>query len=71
MKIDYDSARTISKNVWFTGENESGDKFIIMANWDSSDDWSVDDVQFDEESKEMSDEDKEGIIQEFEEYMNG
>lgn len=69
MKIDFDSGRTTSKNVFYDGELESGIKFTINANWNEWDDWTVEDIMWDEQ--EGTEEEKEKITEIFKEHMNG
>lgn len=69
MNIEFGNGRTVSRNVWFTGTLESGIGFTILANWDEHDDWTVDDVLWDE--GEGTDEDRDAITERFLEEMNG
>lgn len=48
MNIDFNSAETTSKTVEFLGQIE-GRHFTVVANWNSWDDWSVDDIEWHEE----------------------
>jgi hypothetical protein len=69
MNIEFENGRTVSRNVWFTGALESGIGFTVLANWDEHDDWTVDDILWDE--GEGTEEDREAITERFLEEMNG
>ena len=69
MNIEFDSGKTVSRDVWFKGTLESGIGFTIMANWNDHDDWTVDDILWDGE--EGTEEDMEAITESFLEGMNG
>ena len=71
MFIDYESPKTTSKTVWFNGETEEGKKFTIVANWDEWDDWSADSDEIMWDDEEGTKEEKEEIIYNFLERMNG
>jgi hypothetical protein len=61
MTIDFNSAEMTSKTVQFLGQIEGRD-FTIVANWNSWDDWSVDDIEWHDE---VGTEDHEEQIKEF------
>lgn len=71
MMIDFESAKTTSKTVWFNGETENGKKFIIMANWNDWDDWNVTPEEISWDGEEGTDEQVQEIIFEFLNEMNG
>lgn len=48
-EIKYDSSEIISVDKKFKGELEDGHRFEILANWNSWDDWSVDDILFEKD----------------------
>ena len=68
MNIDYNSKRTTSITADFTGETEDGRSFTITANWNDWDDWTADEVTWDD--AEGTDEEVEEIKQKFQEDMN-
>jgi hypothetical protein len=49
MNIDFNSAEMTSKTVEFLGQIEGRD-FTVVANWNSWDDWSVDDIEWHDEA---------------------
>ncbi len=61
MNIDFNSAEMTNKTVQFLGQIEGRD-FTIVANWNSWDDWSVDDIEWHDE---VGTEDHEQQIKEF------
>lgn len=69
MNINFDNGKTVSRDVWFTGTLESGIRFTIMTNWNDHDDWTVDEVLWDE--GEGTEEDREAITERFLVEMNG
>jgi hypothetical protein len=48
MNIDFNSSEMTSKTVQFLGQIEGKD-FTIVANWNSWDEWSVDEIEWHEE----------------------
>lgn len=60
MKIDYSSEDVYSSDSTFNGVDDNGNKFVIYANWNSWDEWSVDRIEWD---GEQGDEDE--IIEQF------
>ena len=50
MKINYQEPTTTSKTVEFEGETQDGKFFVIIANWNEWDDWTVDEVSWQGES---------------------
>ena len=71
MFIDYESPKTTSKTVWFNGETEDGKKFTIIGNWDEWEDWSADPDSIMWDGEEGSDDEKQEIVHEFLNEMNG
>ena len=71
MYIDYESAKTVSKTVWFNGETKDGKKFTIVANWDEWDDWTADSSDMMWDGDEASEEECREIIHDFLSEMNG
>lgn len=71
MTIDYENSQLISKNLMFYGTTEDGKKFVINANWNDFDDWNVlpEDISWDDE--EGTEDEIQGIIDEFLKEMNG
>ena len=68
MKIDYKEGRVTNKTVDFTGTTQDGKDFTIIANWNESDDWSVDCVMWHDDESEV--EDTQAIEDEFLDNMN-
>ncbi len=66
MNINYDSPKTVSKAVWFYGDN-NGKSFTIVATWNEWDGWDVEVITWDD--GEDYDE-REEIIESFLEKMN-
>lgn len=71
MFVDYDNPKTTAKTVWFPGETEDGKKFTIIANWDEWDDWSADPDAIMWDGEEGTDDEKQEIIHEFLQEVNG
>jgi hypothetical protein len=71
MFIDYDSPKTTSKTVWYNGETEDGRKFTLVANWDEWDDWSADPDSIMWDDEEGSEDEKQEIVHNFLQEMNG
>ena len=46
MKIDYSSEDVYSSDSTFDGVDDDGNKFVIYANWNSWDKWSVDKIEW-------------------------
>ncbi len=71
MNIDFNNGTLESKTVWFKGQTDEGKKFLIMANWNSWDEWNVmpEEISFDDDNG--TEEDREKIIEEFLNQMNG
>lgn len=69
-QINYDSSEIISVDKKFRGELEDGHRFEILANWNSWDDWSVDDILFEKDFQGVE-EIKSKISDEFLTEMNG
>ena len=69
MNIEFENGRLVSKNVWFSGSFESELKFTINAHWNDWDDWSVDEIMW--EDGEGTEEDKYEITEKFLKEMNG
>jgi hypothetical protein len=67
--INFDEPQIVSVDKWFGGQTEKGHKFMIHANWNDWDDWTVDDVVFEDES-DVDEELKEEIAHEFMVQMN-
>lgn len=68
MKINYKEARMTSKMVDFIGETEDGKSFTITANWNDWDDWTVDEIVWDEDAG--TEEQEEEIKEQFMSEMN-
>lgn len=71
MFIDYESPKVTSKTVWFAGETEDGKKFTLVANWDEWDDWSADPDSIMWDDEEGSEDEKQEIVHDFLQEMNG
>lgn len=71
MHIDFETAKTISKTVWFNGETEEGKKFTIVANWNEWDDWTADPEEIMWDDEEGTEDEKQEIVHNFLEEMNG
>ena len=69
-EISFDSSEIISVDKKFKGQLENGHRFEILANWNSWDDWSVDDILFENDFEGM-DEMRSMISDEFLSEMNG
>lgn len=69
-EISYDSSEIISVDKKFKGELENGHRFEILANWNSWDDWTIDDILFENDFEGME-EIKGMISDEFLLEMNG
>jgi len=68
MKINYKEARMTSKTVDFAGETEDGKLFTLTANWNDWDDWTVDEIVWDEDAG--TEEQEEEIREQFMSEMN-
>jgi hypothetical protein len=69
-EISFDSSEIISVDKKFKGQLRDGHRFEILANWNSWDDWSVDDILFENDFEGM-DEMRSMISDEFLSEMNG
>lgn len=65
MKFDYDSEEVLSKTSSFKGTTDNGDEFTIIATWDATNQWEIEDIYCD------NPEDEEKIRQLFKEEMYG
>ena len=72
--INFDEGKVTSLNKWFNGTfTQDGVEYnyTLMANWNDWDDWTVDDLMWDDEEPENLDEAIEFISNQFNEYMYG
>lgn len=69
-EISYDSSEIISVDKKFKGELENGHRFEILTNWNSWDNWTIDDILFENDFEGME-EIKGMISDEFILEMNG
>lgn len=70
--IDFSEGKVTSLNKWFFGnyKDENGEyTYTLMTNWNDWDEWTVDEVSWDDEAPENEDEVVEMITKQFQEYM--
>lgn len=70
--IDFSEGKVTSLNKWFFGtyKDENGEYgYTLMTNWDDWDEWTVDEVSWDDESPENENEVVEMITKQFKDYM--
>ena len=49
MKIDFINPKTTTMRQWFNGELETGEKFIVDAEWTDWDGWEVIEIMWEDE----------------------
>jgi len=68
MTINFDEPTLLTISKMFNGETEDGRTFIITAQWDEWDDWTIDSIEWDDEPG--TEEEEEEITKKFLEQIN-